>query len=363
MRGDVLDVFPPYADHPLRVEFFGDEIESVAEVDPVTGEVLGQPGQRADLAGDALRHRPRAPADAVNGIRAELQERLAQFRKAEGKLLEAQRLEMRATYDLEMLETMGFTAPASRTTRATSTAASRASRRTASSTTSRRTSSASSTRATSPCRRSAACTRATAAASSRSSSTGSGCRARSTTGRCASTSSSSASSSSSTSRPRRATTSCAYRSRRRRADHPSHRPRRPPDRWCGRPRARSTTSSTRCAHAERDERVLVTTLTKKMAEDLTDYLFEHGAARALPALRHRDARARRDPARPARGRVRRARRHQPAARGPRPSRGLARRHPRRRQGRLPAQLPVADPDDRARGAQRLRARSSCTPTR
>ena len=108
VRGDVLDVFPPYADHPVRVEFFGDEIESVSEVDQVTGEVL--------IVFDEL---PVWPAThyvtertklktALGTIQEELRVRLAEF-KAEGKLLEAQRLEMRVNYDLEMLETMGFT--------------------------------------------------------------------------------------------------------------------------------------------------------------------------------------------------------------------------------------------------------------
>ena len=77
---------------------------------------------------------------------------------------------------------------------------------------------------------------------------------------------------------------------------------------------------------------------------------------ALPALRHRDARARRDPARPAARRVRRARRHQPPARGPRPAGGVAGRDPRRRQGRLPPIAQLAHPDLRPRGAQRERAR-------
>ena len=71
---------------------------------------------------------------------------------------------------------------------------------------------------------------------------------------------------------------------------------------------------------------------------------------ALPALRHRNGRARGDHPRPAPGRVRRARRHQPAARGARHSGGLAGRDPRRRQGRLPALRALADPDDRTRGA-------------
>ena len=75
---------------------------------------------------------------------------------------------------------------------------------------------------------------------------------------------------------------------------------------------------------------------------------------ALPPLRGRHPQAHRAAARPAARRVRRAGRHQPAARGPRPARGVAGRDPRRRQGRLPALRQVADPDDRPRGAQRVR---------
>jgi excinuclease ABC subunit B len=107
VRGDVLDVFPPYAERPLRIEFFGDAIESVAEVDPLTGEVVAQfdsipvwPATHYVTAPDKLHH-------ALETIRAELDERLATF-KREGKLLEAQRLEMRTNYDLEMLENIGF---------------------------------------------------------------------------------------------------------------------------------------------------------------------------------------------------------------------------------------------------------------
>ena len=105
--------------------------------------------------------------------------------------------------------------------------------------------------------------------------------------------------------------------------------------------------------AERDERVLVTTLTKKMAEELTDFLTEAGRAGALPALRRRHPPPRRAAHRAAGGRVRRARRHQPAARGTRPARGVARRDPRRRQRGLPAVVDVAHPDHRPRGAQRV----------
>ncbi len=107
VRGDALDVFPPYADNPIRIEFWGDEVERIAEIDNVTGEVLGDfealpiwPASHYVTARPKLDH-------ALVTIQDELAERLNQF-KAEGKLLEAQRLEMRTNYDLEMLETMGF---------------------------------------------------------------------------------------------------------------------------------------------------------------------------------------------------------------------------------------------------------------
>ena len=107
VRGDSLDVFPPYADNPVRIEFWGDEIEEISEVDHVTGEVLNRfealpiwPASHYVTAKPKMDH-------ALKTIREELEDRLRQF-KEEGKLLEAQRLEMRTGYDLEMMETMGF---------------------------------------------------------------------------------------------------------------------------------------------------------------------------------------------------------------------------------------------------------------
>ena len=107
VRGDALDVFPPYADNPLRIEFWGDEIESITEVDNVTGETLSR-YEAIPIwpASHYVTARPKMDR-ALQTIRDELQNRLAQFR-AEGKLLEAQRLEMRTGYDLELMETMGF---------------------------------------------------------------------------------------------------------------------------------------------------------------------------------------------------------------------------------------------------------------
>ena len=107
VRGDVLDIFPPYADQPLRVEFFGDEIESITEVDHLTGEVLNRYSATPVWPATHYVTPKEKMQAAVASIRNELHERLVQL-NAEGKLLEAQRLEMRANYDLEMLEEMGY---------------------------------------------------------------------------------------------------------------------------------------------------------------------------------------------------------------------------------------------------------------
>ena len=107
VRGDALDVFPPYADNPVRIDFWGDEIEGITEIDHVTGEVVNEfEALPIWPASHYVATRPKMDR-ALGTIRDELRERLQQF-KEEGKLLEAQRLEMRTNYDLEMMETMGF---------------------------------------------------------------------------------------------------------------------------------------------------------------------------------------------------------------------------------------------------------------
>jgi len=108
VRGDVVEIFPQYeSERALRVEFFGDEIEALAEIDPLRGKVMARP-RRAMIypashyvATEAILKR------ACQGIRGELEERLGELNGA-GKLLEAQRLEQRTRYDLESLEEMGF---------------------------------------------------------------------------------------------------------------------------------------------------------------------------------------------------------------------------------------------------------------
>ena len=107
-RGDTLDIFPAYeTDRAVRVRFFGDEVEEICEIDPLRGITLRKvphaaifPGSHYATPADQLRR-------AVASIRAELFERLNELR-AEGQELYAQRLEQRTTYDLEMLEEMGY---------------------------------------------------------------------------------------------------------------------------------------------------------------------------------------------------------------------------------------------------------------
>ncbi len=108
VRGDVVEVFPQYEDErAIRVEFFGDEVETISEVDPLRGRVLSRP-HRALIYPASHYVATRDILDrAIAGVREELRERLTTFKEA-GKLLEAQRLEQRTLYDLEMLEQMGF---------------------------------------------------------------------------------------------------------------------------------------------------------------------------------------------------------------------------------------------------------------
>jgi excinuclease ABC subunit B len=107
VRGDVVDVFPPYAEHPLRIGFFGDEVELIADVDEVTGELLREYDAIPIWpASHYVTERPKIN-HALETINDELTDRLAQL-KAENKLLEAQRLKERTAYDLEMLENMGY---------------------------------------------------------------------------------------------------------------------------------------------------------------------------------------------------------------------------------------------------------------
>ena len=107
VRGDVVDVYPPYAEHPLRFEFFGDEVELIAEIDEVTGELLREyDAIPVWPASHYVTEKPKVTA-ALKTIEEECEQRVSEL-KAEDKLLEAQRLQQRTDYDLELLETMGF---------------------------------------------------------------------------------------------------------------------------------------------------------------------------------------------------------------------------------------------------------------
>jgi excinuclease ABC subunit B len=108
VRGDVLEVFPAAAeDTAIRVAFFGDEVEGIYEVDPLKGEVLRQVPKVAIYPNSHYVLPPDRLQDALSGIETELQGRLAELH-AGGKLLEAQRLEQRTAFDLEMLREIGF---------------------------------------------------------------------------------------------------------------------------------------------------------------------------------------------------------------------------------------------------------------
>ena len=107
VRGDTVDVFPPYAENPLRISFFGDEVELIAEVNVVTGELVREyDAVPIWPASHYVTERPKV-THALQTISEELEARVAEL-KAADRLLEAQRLSQRTAYDLEMLETMGF---------------------------------------------------------------------------------------------------------------------------------------------------------------------------------------------------------------------------------------------------------------
>jgi len=108
VRGDVVELLPASQDeHCLRIEFFGDEIERIREVDSLTGEILGEREHVAIFPASHFVTGEEKMVKAIENIEIELEERLKEFR-AQDKLLEAQRLEQRTRYDLEMMREMGF---------------------------------------------------------------------------------------------------------------------------------------------------------------------------------------------------------------------------------------------------------------
>ena len=108
VRGDVLEIFPvARSEQAVRVEFFGDEIERIREIDVLTGEIIGDREHVAIFPASHYVTAPDVMARALRDIEAELEERLKELRD-QGKLLEAQRLEQRTRYDMEMMREMGF---------------------------------------------------------------------------------------------------------------------------------------------------------------------------------------------------------------------------------------------------------------
>ena len=108
VRGDTVEIIPMYEEHAIRIEFFGDEIEAIYTLHPLTGEVIREEDEMYVFPASHYVAGPERMARAIASIEDELQERL-QTLESQGKLLEAQRLRMRTTYDLEMMEQMGFT--------------------------------------------------------------------------------------------------------------------------------------------------------------------------------------------------------------------------------------------------------------
>ena len=107
VRGDVVDVFPASGETAYRVEFFGDEVDRITHIDPLTGEIIDEPSQFTLFPSSHYATPKQKIQAAIEGIRREYDERVAWF-EANNKLLEAQRLTQRTKYDLEMLEQTGF---------------------------------------------------------------------------------------------------------------------------------------------------------------------------------------------------------------------------------------------------------------
>ncbi|WP_026548790.1 excinuclease ABC subunit UvrB [Arthrobacter sp. Br18] len=107
VRGDTVEIIPMYEEHALRIEFFGDEVENIYTLDPLTGNVIREEEEMYVFPASHYVAGPDRMSRAIKAIEDELQQRLTEF-ESQNKLVEAQRLRMRVTYDLEMMEQMGF---------------------------------------------------------------------------------------------------------------------------------------------------------------------------------------------------------------------------------------------------------------
>jgi excinuclease ABC subunit B len=106
VRGDTVEVFPVYEEHPVRIEMFGDEIERLMTLHPVTGEILTEDTEIYVFPATHYVAGPERMERAIAGIEEELEQRLGEL-EGQGRLLEAQRLRMRTTYDIEMMRQVG----------------------------------------------------------------------------------------------------------------------------------------------------------------------------------------------------------------------------------------------------------------
>ena len=307
---------------------------------PLTGEVVREEQEMYVFPASHYVAGPERMERAIAGIEHELEEQLALFEK-QGKLLEAQRLRMRTTYDIEMMRQVGSCSGIENYSHAHRRPLAADRPPTACSTTSPRTSSSSSTSRTSPCRRSARCTRATCPASAPWSTTASGCP------------------SAMDNRPLKweeflerigqtvylSATPGPYELAK--ADGVVEQIIRPTGLVDPEIVLKPTKGQIDDLLHEIRDRADQERARPGHDADQEDGRGPHrlpprqGRPGALPALRGRHPAPRRAAARAAPGRVRRPGRHQPAARGPRPARGLPRRDPRRRQGGLPALQPAA----------------------
>ena len=107
VRGDTVEVFPVYEEHPIRIELFGDEIDRLMSLHPVTGEILTDDNEIYIFPASHYTAGAERMAKAIASIEDELAARLPELEK-QGKLLEAQRLKMRTSYDIEMMQNLGF---------------------------------------------------------------------------------------------------------------------------------------------------------------------------------------------------------------------------------------------------------------
>ena len=106
VRGDTLEIFPVYETHPVRIEMFGDEVERLMTLHPLTGEILTEDEELYVFPATHYVAGPERMARAIAAIEEELEQRLTEL-EGQGKLLEAQRLRMRTTYDIEMMRNVG----------------------------------------------------------------------------------------------------------------------------------------------------------------------------------------------------------------------------------------------------------------